>query len=259
MMRIALPALLLFALLCACTRRPMPPDGSDDRQGIAARWEQFKTTTDTEKPYRLRMSLRFGSEGDTRRVTGLLWGNNTKKMRLDIMAGVGVVTAKILEDGEHFLVFVPGEHKAYFYQGEAKPLLKVGVPLPFSLANLSDLLNGRSAAVFGTEFAAASALPNGLGQYELPGKPGGRLLLNAEGLPLTWKETAHDSGWRMEIAYDEDGPKLPHRLTLTHGKGKRAILLVKEREAPDPFSEAQMRLELPQNIPLLPLAKFKPR
>lgn len=169
-----LALLCCFLLACACAKQPSTADlGPEAQARLENRWQKFTGASDAAPlaPYRLQMSLRFGTEGDTRRVTALFWGNGGRQLRLDVMAGVGAVVAKILEDGQHFLVYSPGENKAYFYQGAVKPLLKVGVPVPFDLEHLADLLNGRYAAVFGAEHTAAALLPDDLARYELSGKP----------------------------------------------------------------------------------------
>lgn len=254
--------LLLCAavLLCACAKQPPVERGPETQTQLDSRWLKFTALSAAAPagPYRLQLSMRFGAKGDTRRVTALFWGNSDRQLRLDVMAGVGAVVAKILEDGQHFLVYSPRENKGYFYQGASQPLLQVGVPVPFDLGHLADLLNGRYAAVFGGSFAAASSLKDGLARYELAGKPGGSLDLNSQGLPVFWRESP-GRGWSMEIAYDDDGhPPLPRRLTLIHSNGKRAILLVKEREKPaGAFTAEQMSLTLPESAPLLPLAQYK--
>ena len=224
----------------------------------ARRWQAFTAlNAGAAAPYRLQMSLRFGEEGNTRRVTALLWGNGGRELRLDVMAGVGTVVAKILEDGQHFLVYAPLENKAYFHQGATSPLLKVGVPVPFGLARLTALLTGHYAAAFGDSYSEGALLADGQAQFTLEGTPGGRLTLDAAGLPVAWRETRAD-GWRMGIVYDDATPPLPRRLNLTHANGKRAILLVKERENPAaPFTQEQMRLTLPEGAPLLPLSQYR--
>lgn len=252
--------LCLALLLCACARQtPLPgvPEGKDGEE-LARRWQLYKNSGQgQDTPYRLQLSLRFGEEGNTRRVTALLWGNDSQEIRLDVMAGVGSVIAKILEDGPHFLVYAPLENKAYFHQGATSPLLKVGVPVPFDLARLTSLLVGRYAAAFGDVSSDAKLLSDGTAQYALEGKPGGLLLLNADGLPVSWRETAKD-GWQMEISRADEPKALPRRLNLTHASGKRAILLVKERENPaSPFTQEQLRLDLPEGAPLLPLAQYR--
>lgn len=254
--------LCMAVLLCACAKQPALQPGPETQTQLESRWLKFTALSAAAPvgPYRLQLSMRFGSKGDTRRVTALFWGNNERQLRLDVTAGVGAVVAKILEDGRHFLVYSPRENKGYFYQGASQPLLQVGVPVPFNLGHLADLLNGRYTAVFGENFDAASGLKDGLARYRLVGNPGGSLDLNSEGLPVFWRESsAGGRGWTMEITYDEDSrPPLPRRLTLIHSNGKRAILLVKEREKPvAAFTVEQMSLTLPESAPLLPLAQYK--
>ena len=249
-----------LALLCACARQPALETTPENRVALEQRWQKFAAIGAAEKadPYRLQMSLRFGTEGDTRRVTALFWGNSQRQLRLDVMAGVGTTVAKILEDGQHFLVYSPSENKAYFYQGATKPLLQVGVPVPFNLVHLADLLNGRYAAVFGKQFGKTAFSADGKAVYDLEGQPGGRLTLNEQGLPVEWQEQPNGKGWSMEIQYSDDAVPLPRRLNLAHSNGKRAIVLIKEREKiSQPFTKDQMALPLPEDAPLLPLAKFK--
>ncbi|MDR3361296.1 MAG: hypothetical protein LBO64_00340 [Desulfovibrio sp.] len=244
--------LCLLLLIGACAGKQ---DAGVDTQATAdGQWQKMATSSVAEPaPYRIQTSLRFGTEGDTRRVTALFWGNGEGALRLDVMAGVGAVAAKILEDGEHFLLYTPRENKAYFHEGTAKPLLNVGVPIPFNLRHLSDILNGRYMQVFGRHPAGSVRLADGRVRYTLDGKPGGDLVLNADGLPALWREDG-DRGWKMEIVYDS----LPQRLTLAHSNGNRAILLVKEREKPAvAFSAEQLRLTLPESASLLPLEKYK--
>ena len=249
-----------LALLCACARQPVLETSPENRAVLEQRWQKFAAVSSADKsePYRLQLSLRFGTEGDTRRVTALFWGNSQRQLRLDVMAGVGTTVAKILEDGQHFLVYSPSENKAYFYQGATKPLLQVGVPVPFNLVHLADLLNGRYTAVFGNQFDKTAFSADGKALYDLQGQPGGRLIINEQGLPVEWQEQANGKGWSMEILYSDDPKPLPCRRNLAQSNGKRAIVLIKEREkVSQPFTKEQMALTLPDDAPLLPLAKFK--
>ena len=127
-----------LVLLCACARQPVLQTSPENRAVLEQRWQKFAAlgAAEKSKPYRLQLSLRFGTEGDTRRVTALFWGNSQRQLRLDVMAGVGTTVAKILEDGQHFLVYSPSENKAYFYQGATKPLLQnvEGMYLSYGIA-----------------------------------------------------------------------------------------------------------------------------
>lgn len=248
-------AIIFFVLaLCACAKKPVVETPGDTV--LADRWNQMLAVSkeSSKAPWRMQMSLRFGDEGDTRRVTGIMWGNNDRKLRLDVMAGVGAIVAKILEDGPHFLVYATQVNKAYFHQGENKPLFKVGVPVPFDLPQLAELLNGNYAAVFGKTYDKASMLENGNASYELAAKEGAVLELDQNGLPVAWNEGGN--GWRMNIGLDGNRPR---RLALDRPNGKKAIILVKEREDDlPPFTAEQLNLAVPDGVPLLPLSQYKP-
>ena len=167
--------IVLMFMASACARQPstVPPADSADRwQAFVARSGAVK-----EAPYLLNASLRFGTEGDTRRVTALLWGNDSRSLRMDVMAGIGAVVAKIWESGDEFLVYSPTENRAFFHQGSNKPLLRVGVPVPFALDELAALLNGRLVTVFGDRYSDSQALANGHVGFTLSSAVGGRVRL----------------------------------------------------------------------------------
>lgn len=243
--------IVLMFMASACARQPAPVAPADS----ADRWQAFVARSDAVKdaPYLLNTSLRFGTDGDTRRVTALLWGNDSQSLRMDVMAGIGAVVAKIQESGDEFLVYSPTEDKAFFHQGSNKPLLRVGVPVPFALDQLAALLNGRPAEVFGREYAGSRALANGHVGFTLSSAPGGLLEVDAQGQAVAWQEDGK-RGWIMTLAYDEAG--LPRRVSLRHPDGQTAVLLVKERQAPVPFSNEQLRLLLPNSTRVLPLERY---
>lgn len=239
-------AALACLVLVACARKPVV-DAPDSQQ--MARWQQYLSVCDAAKPapYSLQMSLRFGSEGDSRRVTALAWGNDTHLVRLDVMAGVGVTVARIMQDDGHFLVLDPRNNKAYFHQGANKPLLRIGVPLPFDLGQLTALLCGQFGNVFGRETVGVAK-----GAFALPGGTSTTLALDEQGRPANWAE---QGGWNMELSYDEAG--LPNKIRLTHPNGKKAILLVKGRDNPAPFAEEQLRIALAPGTDVQPLARYQ--
>ena len=70
-----------LALLCACARQPVLETSPENRAVLEQRWQKFAAVSSADKsePYRLQLSLRFGTEGDTRRVTALFWGNSQRQ------------------------------------------------------------------------------------------------------------------------------------------------------------------------------------
>lgn len=255
-------AALCLALLTACGKQaqfadPALPLDAATTAAAQTLWQRYEALSAPQpRPFSVQMSLRYGPEGDTRRVTAVLWGNTARNLRLDVMAGVGVTVANISEQEQHFLLYDPGQQQAYFHQGSQKPLLVLGVPVPLGLGDLSALLQGQYGQVFGTSYtrAQAAALKNGDMAYRLDDtKLKGLLTLNAAALPIAWQETG-TKGWVMSIDYSDDTPPLPRKLEINHPNGKRAIILVKERDFPaQAFTEENLRLILPEDTPVQPL------
>lgn len=251
--------LAVLTTLTACARQPQFSASPSDPVAAAALWQGFGAASPAAaRPFRVQMSLRYGPEGDSRRVVALLWGNDSRQLRLDVMAGVGVTVAKIAEEGDHFLLYDPSQQKAYFHQGSQKPLLVMGVPVPLGIADLFALLQGQYTQVFGQSYSAAhpapSPAPDGSISYTLDhNRLHGQLELNPQGLPLVWRENG-TRGWSMNIAYSDDSPPLPRRIAIDHPNGKKALILVKERNFPaQPFTTENLKLILPEDTQLQPL------
>ena len=240
--------LLAALLLSACAKGPVPADP----EAAQRTWNAYASReTPKPAPYRNAMSMRFGKEGDTRRVEALIWGNGASAIRLDVLAGVGATVAQIAQDGDTFLMHAPLQRKAFFHQGQDSPLFKIGVPLPFDLMRLEALLQGRWQEVFGREYIRADAVQNGTA-YDLAEGIGGRLVLSGDALPATWE----NGDWT--IAFELDGQGLARRLDLASRRGDKGIVLVKEREAPQaPFARSQTALELPPGTAVLPIERFR--
>lgn len=247
--------------LAACAPRAQRGTPAEPAAATAS-WNSYLAYSEAQKarvaPYRLKASLRYANGGDGHRVEVLVWSNGNAPLRLDIMAGIGVTAAKLREDSDNFLAYVPNESRAYYHLGEQKALLSFGVPVPFSVSDLAALLQGRMAEVFGSGHQPdATLVPDGGIAYSLQrGKAEGILEVSPEGLPTRWREQK-EGGWNMVISYDDATPPLPRKFTITHGKGHQAILLVKDREAPAPFEPVQLGLELPPDTAVLPLRELK--
>ena len=239
---------LLLLQLFACAKQPTPVDPVQaDRL-----WQGFvQASAVRPAPFRDDMSLRFGSSGNTRRVTALLWGNGDNTLRLDVRAGVGATLAMVRQEGEHFLLYMPMEQKALFHMGPTSPLLKIGVPLPLDLFRLEALLHGRYSAVFGDKYLSVRSDRLGTA-FELSHGIGGTLVLSDNALPLAWK----NDQWTMSLDLDEQG--LVRRVELLNTRGEKAIVLVKKRETPtSPFEKGQMGLALPDGTEVQALENLK--
>ncbi len=256
--------------LCACAKPSMGPIDKD----ADALWKNYAQSAKTlDKPFRNTLSLRYGVEGKTDRVSALLWGNSSQTLRLDISASVGITVAKIFESSDKFTLYIPQEEVAYVHEGENKASFNMGVPLPLSLEHVSLILQGHYATVFGLQFDGAPMplnqadialfgspeLPEDAVAYALEQAPfRGVLVLNSLGQPIFWQED-NSTGWIMEFAYREHA-KLPYKLHIKHIDSQRkAIILVKERDSDlNLFTPEQMRLILPKETVLYTLKDLNP-
>lgn len=243
-------ALLFCFALCACARPTTPSAPVWDAASLWKNYEKTAESMQMAKPFSLQGSLRYSTNTDSRRVLVLAWGNGSLPVRLDIMAGIGVTAALIREDADSLLIYAPEDHKAYYGTGAQKSLLSMGMPIPFSVAEMLALLNGRYHEFFGMAY---SGTPTQQGQNAVftlrESLIGGTLTIGPTGLPLRWEQKK--DGWVMDLEYDEQ--LSPWRIHISHPKGYQAILVVKERTSPPPFTEQQMTLTLPEGVPLYPL------
>ncbi|MBQ7606476.1 MAG: hypothetical protein IJU76_00590 [Desulfovibrionaceae bacterium] len=242
-------ALLCLLLLVSCAGKTKEHALSADPK---ARWQEYLADKKTTGPFRLTMSLRLGTKGDTRRVTALLWGNDATTLRLDVMAGIGSTIAKVRSTPTSFLLVAPVDKKAFAHNGTNQPRLKLGgIPLPLSVQNVAAILNGSYTEAFGTEYTAHEEGKNGAVRYSLAGPLPGSLELDGNGNPHIWRG---NGGWIMTMVYDET--KKPVKLELHKGGGEQFVLFVKEREETQTFTDDQLSLAVPPSFPILPLKKY---
>ena len=171
--RLILAALLVLSLQ-ACATRGTEIGTSAPSDASNAAWQAYQgyasARASDHDPYRLSGSLRYGSQGDTRRVETLLWSNGYLPIRLDVMAGIGALVARIQETQDSFTAYAPNENKAIVHKGPQRVQLNFGRPVPFSLRDFSSLMRGRFHEVFGAaEGLNPRALPNGDIAFTLSG------------------------------------------------------------------------------------------
>ena len=250
--------LLCLPLLAGCPKEPVRPVDLPPAT-FADRWQAYtalnQNPVEDIQAFRIRATLQYETPSNQgHRMTSVFWGNSDLPVRLDIFAGVGVMVAQIREDKRHFLLHMNEQQAAYAHQGANKPYINIGTPLPFTLERLADLLCGRFGDVFG--YSAKQMDESGT-QFVLDESAPvqGVLRLSEQGHVEYWSGSPPSGrpggvgyGWVMDLDYAQDTPHLPRRITMRHEGGYSAMILVKSRDFPEPYTPDRLALDLPPQV-----------
>lgn len=260
-------ALLGLTLLGGCaSHTPQVPSHEltpSQQTAAAGLWQQYLDICDRRKvdaPFRLSAALRYSTPESGHRIVLRAWGNGKTPVRMDIEAGIGKTLALIRQDAHSFTAYDPRNAKAYVNNNSSNALLRLGLPIPFGINDLGDLLAGRFTSVFPPKYIAVALVPEGGFAYTLApdaahGWNNSTLTLNMLGQPQQWSISGKNG--RMSITfnrYDAPAESLPGKYTIESGDESSAVLIIKERVRPEKaFTEAQLRLDIPQGTTIRPL------
>jgi len=236
----SLAALLIVALFgCA----PKRPSGVVQTTPKAA-WQVFRQhyCTPSKSPGVLvKASLYYSRVRPTKRTNRTvvsMWGDFSGAMRLDISAGIGKLLAHIREDKNGLLVFYPSDKKAYAHTNPVLGATRLGMPFPFSLNELANVIVGNFSGLVTKRYSEAGRDKTNY-VYQLDGGLVSSVTLDETGRPIllegrTTKAYETARTWRLEInTYEESVGKtapLPGRLTLAMDDGEKGVLRIKSRE-----------------------------
>jgi hypothetical protein len=258
--------LVMLYLISACAGRGFTPDAPASEDDAQTRWAAFSAyclnRAEQAKPFRINLSLNAVEKENvqTRRVTAILWSNGQNVTRLDVSAGVGVLLARIREGNAGLLIHAVEDNRVWFHNEPTRITLNFEIPIPFSLSEISAVLQGRFMDVLLQADMPDKFIqePGGVICYATGSFPG-QLCLGAQGLPRIWKlyPDSRNDAWTLRIEYDGSNPPLPERLRLAKPDGATAEILIKNRTVLDtPFTEAQLGLRLPPGVKPEPLREM---
>lgn len=255
--------LMLISLFATTACQPkqisLPSFGPGDAKlawtAFVARSEQSFTRSG---PFRFSGSLRYTlADGTSERVSCIVWGNDANgPLRLDLTAGIGTVVGRAQETNEGFLAYVPSEKAAYSHDQAGSSLESLGVPIPLSLSELTNILIGNAGKIFLPDGATVEAVPetyrtteNGTAFTILTSRLSGELELANNGEIVSWRDT-NLSGWTFTFT-PSPVPLKPKRLVIEHKQGYKAIITVTDIvQLGKPFTEKELMLTIPPGTTL---------
>ena len=254
---------LLMVLAFGCV--PKTPPGMVLQTPKAA-WRAFQAyycVPPKESGLRVRASLYYTQlkpRKRTNRTLMTMWGDFGGTMRLDVSASIGKMLAHIRENGDGLLVFYPGDEEAYTHVNPVLGATRLGMPFPFSLSELGDVLTGDFSGLAPKRYASAERLVSNGGGYRFVLDDGlvSSITLDELGRPVRVEGTTtkHDDGarqWWLEInRYEESEPgavPLPDKITLALDNGEKGVLHIKSRELMlSPWPAGKLDLVLPEGV-----------
>lgn len=269
-----LPALACALLLCfvtgCATKLPsttLPQTEADEAEAKAV-WERYLASfgQDPHKPFNIESTFRYVKpDAESHRATLRIWGNGGYPYRMDVLAGMGSTAAQMRDDTNSLLIYMPQENRLYTHTGPDKPVLGLsglGVPMPFSLADLTSILQGHYTELFGGTYTAAYSTNSSALHFELDNdKMPGYLVLNQDGVPVSWTSKVA-KGWKIYFDFSapakgENTPQLD-KMVVNHAQGYTVTLWFKGMNYPDkPYTNKQLELNIPKDAEKLPMRQIE--
>lgn len=264
-------ALLLACMFAGCaTKMPsttLPQTKADEAEAKAV-WDRYLASFGQEPhtPFNIESTFRYlKPDGESHRATLRIWGNGGYPYRMDVLAGMGSVAAQMRDDTNSLLIYMPQENRLYTHTGKDKPILGVsglGVPMPFSLADLTSILQGHYTELFGDAYSAAYSTSSDALHFDLSSdKMPGYLVLNQDGVPMSWTSKV-TKGWKITFDFSapgkgENAPQL-NKMVVNHAQGYTVTLWVKGVDHPDtPYANKQLELNVPKDAEKLPMRQIE--
>ncbi len=245
-------AFLLFCLLLllnlhGCTKQIPPP-----HEGINAprAWTLFREGKNFLPAFKVKTSISYTDERQSRRVVLTAWGNFDYPIRADLQAGIGANLIFWREDSLHRLAFYPSENTAITLSTQGSTL-SPGLDIPFSFQELAAVLTASWDGITPPEYQRAERAAQGGWRYFLDDERIRSVVLDQSGRPLIIQG---GTGISWEIHFDrwteaDMGRAVPQKLTLTLETGERVVLYVKTTELYDsPWDRNSTSLPLPEDV-----------
>ncbi|MEF2143939.1 MAG: hypothetical protein V3573_00715 [Desulfovibrionaceae bacterium] len=261
-------ALVLVFAVAGCATRQMPAYDNANRAwnvfGAAYRIHPDAPAFVTE------CSLAWTSGKKSARILLDIWGDfrtpdQPATVRMDAWTNLGGSLSKLRENGHGLAAFYPEQLKGYFHADPIIGARLLGLPFPFSLADLADLLGGNFSNLVPQSYNSVQANADGSFTYAFTQGRLRSLTLDKSARPLSMsgettvpEEHREKLGgiWKIDfLHYPEQQPGTPvvsaDRLFLTLPGEHRGSLRIQSRELKlAPWPEEALVLNLPPGTEL---------
>ena len=250
---------LLVAILAGCMPKPVLDPGADP---AAWAWQEFRARhlAVTPPPALLvRGSFTYTSpkpRSKTNRTVMLFFGDLGTPLRMDVQAGVGTSLAFIRESGEGILAFYPDRRTAYKHWDPVIGAQRLGLPFPFSMADLARLICGDFSTLVSGVHSAVRPVNSAGFEYRFKKGRVTTLVLDYMGNPVSMTgpltRPPREDGTKREgetwtITFGSTGQDgLCSMLTVDLPDEENGVLRIKSRELKlEPWPAESLNLALP--------------
>lgn len=257
---VMLAAIVAAMLVSGCAKpRPAAVPVVD----APALWATFQERSLARQAESIRAAASLQLEGRrTGRVRIELWGQPDGALRMDVSAGFGSLVASLRQDPGTLVGYIPDQRTAYIQHGGDGTAAALGVPVPFGLAELSQLLSGQYAKLVAKSYDSVEIQPDGGLCYHVTGGKVSSITLDAMAQPVELTGRHKNKNWtlRLERYTDEaDAAPRARRLDLRIQPGDRAVLRVKHVDtSTHVWPRGALELPLPPGTVMRPLDSLAP-
>ncbi len=258
----------MFAGCAMKTPSTTLPQAKADEAEAKTVWDRYLAAFGQEQhtSFNIESTFRYVKpDGESHRATLRIWGNGGYPYRMDVLAGMGSVAAQMRDDTNSLLIYMPQENRLYTHTGQDKPVLGLsglGVPMPFSLADLTSILQGHYTELFGDAYSTAYSTNSSALQFDLTSeKMPGYLVLSQDGVPISWTSKV-TKGWKITFDFSSPGngdttPQLD-KMVVNHAQGYTVTLWFKGINHPStPYTNKQLELNIPNDAEKLPMRQIE--
>jgi hypothetical protein len=246
---------LLFLFLFLVSLTACAPRLQTGAPEIASYWTVFKRQQKTLKPldnFSIKTSINYSSKEHKHRMIMRLFGRLDYPIRMDLEAGIGRTISMWREETDIWQAYFPGEKKMYTASDARFGVQSLGFPCPFSLRELSLVLQGKLVTILPDQPAREQLQDTGSRIFFAQPTRIESIHVDQLGRVL---ELIGSKGWKVVFDY-QDASLYSYKISMIMDDTTRAIIRVKST-GPGHFT-TDLAIELPDGTETINIDTFSP-